>query len=79
MSYSLVMREWVDINPGTEYRVWVEGGRVLAISQRDTANFYPHMQREQESIVRDIQTFNQEQVAQEKCSQCALYTVWSFA
>ena len=43
MASHLVMRQWVDVNPGTELRVWVVDDQVVSISQRDTGNFYPHI------------------------------------
>jgi hypothetical protein len=39
----LCLRKWLDVPPGLEFRVFVQGNVVLAISQRDTATFYPYL------------------------------------
>ena len=60
--YSLVVRKWVDVNPGTEFRCWVANGQLIATCQRDTSNYYPHLAREEDSIKQDIESFFQEQI-----------------
>jgi len=60
--YSLVIRKWVDVHPGTEFRCWVSGSRVVAVCQRDTSNYYPYIAQEEESIKQDITSFYQEQI-----------------
>jgi len=62
VSYSLVLRQWVDVNPGTEFRCWVSDGRLVAACQRDTSNYYPHLAKEEASIRQDLASFFQEQV-----------------
>jgi len=62
VSYSLVLRKWIEVNPGTEFRCWVDGGELVAICQRDTSNYYPFLAREEESIKQDIQSFFHEHV-----------------
>jgi len=62
LDYSLVMRKWVDVNPGTEFRCWVADGCLVALCQRDVTNFYPHMAREEKSIEQDLTTFFREQI-----------------
>ena len=62
VTYSLVVRRWEDINPGTEFRCWIAGGDVVCLCQRDMTNFYPYMQREEESIKQDILTFFSEHI-----------------
>ena len=62
VSYSLVMRKWVDVNPGTEIRCWVANGQLIAACQRDTSNYYPHLAREEDSIKQDLESFFQEQI-----------------
>ena len=62
VAYHLVLRQWVDVNPGTELRVWVSDDEVVCISQRDTSNFYPHMLREEHNIKRDVLTFFSEHI-----------------
>jgi len=62
VSYSLVLRKWVDVNPGTEFRCWVAGGELVAVCQRDISNYYPYLAREEESVKQDIHTFFQEHI-----------------
>jgi len=62
VSYSLVIRKWVEVNPGTEFRCWVSGGELVAVCQRDTSNYYPYLAREEESIKQDIQSFFHEHI-----------------
>ena len=62
VDYHLVLRQWMDINPGTELRVWVADDKVVCISQRDTSNFYPHMEREELNIKRDVMSFFSEHI-----------------
>jgi len=62
LGYSLVLRQWIDINPGTEFRCWVSEDEIICISQRDVSNFYPHMMREEESIKQDIMSFFSEHI-----------------
>jgi len=62
MVYSLVIRKWLDVHPGTEFRCWVSAGRVVAVCQRDTSNYYPYIAQEEESIKQDITSFYQEQI-----------------
>ena len=63
VQYSLVLRRWVDINPGTEVRCWVADNQVLAMCQRDTSNFYPHMALEEDSIKQDVLSFFSEHIS----------------
>jgi len=60
--YSLVVRQWVDVNPGTEFRCWVSGGQMVAVCQRDTSNYYPHLAREEVSIRQDLASFFMEHI-----------------
>lgn len=36
----LALRKWFDIKPCFEFRCFVREGRLVAVSQRDTSNFY---------------------------------------
>ena len=67
VNYSLVVRRWEDINPGTEFRCWVTGGDLVCLCQRDVTNYYPYMQREEESIRQDIVTFFSEHIRYRHC------------
>ena len=63
VSYCLVLRRWVDISPGSEYRAFVRDGRLVAVSQRDGTNHYAHIAAERRSIVGDISSFFEEFIA----------------
>lgn len=40
--FELVLKQWVDINPALEFRVFVKSNTIVAISQRDL-NFYDYL------------------------------------
>ena len=63
VSYCLVLRRWVDISPGSEYRAFVRDGCLVAVSQRDGTNHYAHIAAERRSIVGDISSFFEEFIA----------------
>merc|ERR1712107_500684 len=62
VDYALVLRKWMDVNPGLEFRCFVLNKRLTAISQRDDASFYDHIPKQEESIKRDIITFFNEHI-----------------
>lgn len=41
--FELVLRQWFDINPALEFRVFVKEGRILGVSQRDL-NYYSFLE-----------------------------------
>ncbi|QLL31631.1 hypothetical protein HG536_0B04950 [Torulaspora globosa] len=47
--FELVLRQWFDINPALEFRVFVKDGRLLGVSQRDL-NYYSFL----EPLVEDF-------------------------
>ena len=63
VSYCLVLRRWVDISPGSEYRAFVRDGRLVVVSQRDGTNHYAHIAAERSSIVGVISSFFEEFIA----------------
>jgi len=58
----LVLRRWVDISPAAEFRCFVRAGRLIAVSQREISQFFPHLARDAASIVSDIGSFFREHV-----------------
>lgn len=44
--FVLVLRQWRDLDDSGEFRCFVGGGRLLAISQRQTAVRFPHLSEE---------------------------------
>lgn len=41
--YELVLRQWFDINPALEFRVFIRDGRIIGASQRDL-NYYNYLE-----------------------------------
>ena len=63
VNYVLALKKWSDkINPATEFRCFVRNGDLIAMQQRDTSNFYSHIQDEKDDIVRDIRSFFREYI-----------------
>jgi len=62
VDYCLVLRKWIDVNPGTEFRCFVRNKDLIAVSQRDNTNFYDHIQGQADSIKQDILTFFREHI-----------------
>ncbi|KAI9183412.1 hypothetical protein H9P43_004329 [Blastocladiella emersonii ATCC 22665] len=61
----LVLRKWAPLHPGLEFRCWVYGREIVAISQRDVSHFYEFLVAERdelsaiihdyfEDVVRDV-------------------------
>ncbi|KAL6937740.1 hypothetical protein ACO0RG_004262 [Hanseniaspora osmophila] len=42
-TYELVLREWVNINPALEFRVFIYHGEVIGVSQRDMKTSYDYL------------------------------------
>ncbi|CCD22441.1 cell proliferation protein CDC123 NDAI_0A02840 [Naumovozyma dairenensis CBS 421] len=40
--FELILRKWFDINPALEFRVFVQNGKIIGISQRDL-NYYDYL------------------------------------
>jgi hypothetical protein len=53
----LILRRWCKLLPSREFRCFVHQNVLIAISQRDSANFYPHLLEEKENIHDHIDTF----------------------
>ncbi|XP_061662726.1 cell division cycle protein 123 homolog [Syngnathoides biaculeatus] len=57
INYELVLRKWSELIPGGEFRCFVKENKLIAISQRDYTQYYPHILKQEESIVHAIQQF----------------------
>lgn len=65
VNYVLALKKWnSNINPATEFRCFIKQGELIGIEQRDTTNFYSHIEAEKEDIVRDVQSFFNEHIAE---------------
>jgi hypothetical protein len=62
VQYCLILRKWIDINPGLEYRCFVKNKELIAISQRDNSTFYEHIKTSESSIKQDIVSFFKEHI-----------------
>jgi len=62
LQYCLVLRQWIDVNPGMEFRCFVKNKDIVAISQRDNTAFYDHIMKNESSIKQDIFTFFKEHI-----------------
>jgi len=62
LQYTLVLRKWTDMNPGHEYRCFVKDNELIGVSQREATDYYHHIRKERESIVKDISTFYHEKI-----------------
>ncbi|XP_061524018.1 cell division cycle protein 123 homolog isoform X1 [Phycodurus eques] len=57
INYEMVLRKWSELIPGGEFRCFVKENKLIAISQRDYTQYYPHMLKQEESIVNAIHHF----------------------
>lgn len=62
VKYELVLRQWVNINPSTEFRCFVKNGTIIGVSQRDFSNYYEHIASQETEIIQDIMSFFHEKV-----------------
>ncbi|KAI9224120.1 D123-domain-containing protein [Blastocladiella britannica] len=53
----LVLRKWSKLHPGLEFRCWVSGKRIIAISQRDATKYYEFLAAEREELNLIIHEF----------------------
>ncbi|KAF7658341.1 hypothetical protein LDENG_00013950 [Lucifuga dentata] len=57
INYELVLRKWSELIPGGEFRCFVKENKLIAISQRDYTQYYPHILEHKEKISQAIQDF----------------------
>ncbi|XP_068162897.1 translation initiation factor eIF2 assembly protein [Antennarius striatus] len=57
IKYELVLRKWSELIPGGEFRCFVKENELIAISQRDYTQYYPHILKQEEQICQAIQEF----------------------
>ena len=61
--FELVLRKWVEISPGMEFRCFVKNHELVAISQRDTTSFYEFIEEYEIDICNDILQFYNKKIA----------------
>lgn len=57
LKYCLILKPWLDINPGHEFRCFVYDGRLVGVSQRDVTTYFDHLAADQTNILGDIRSF----------------------
>ncbi|KAG7665405.1 CDC123 [[Candida] subhashii] len=61
IEYELVLKEWRDVNPALEFRVFIKDDKILGISQRDL-NHYDYLESIRDELNDKIQSFIYEKV-----------------
>ncbi|GAB1609591.1 cell division cycle protein 123 homolog [Argonauta hians] len=61
--YNLILRRWLNIHPGSEFRCFVKNGALLAICQRHGSEYYNFIEQNPESIKTDITSFFKQRIA----------------
>ena len=62
ISYELVLRQWCNFNPSMEFRCFVWNGDIVAISQRNHTQHFPHLKIEMMSYRSQILDFYEDYV-----------------
>ncbi|RVE56279.1 hypothetical protein OJAV_G00219770 [Oryzias javanicus] len=57
IKYELVLRKWSELIPGGEFRCFVKENELIAISQRDFTQYYPHILKQEEQVSQAILDF----------------------
>jgi len=60
--FCLVLKQWRDINPCTEFRCFVMDNELIAISQRDISQYHSSNETEKYDIQRDIKSLFSERI-----------------
>lgn len=61
-SVCLVLRKWIDIHPGTEFRCFVAQNKLLGITQRDCTEYHNHLAQSKHDIIEDIMKFFEDNI-----------------
>ncbi|KAI9146502.1 D123-domain-containing protein [Paraphysoderma sedebokerense] len=62
LEYELVLRKWYELSPSMEFRCFIRDHVLLAISQRDSSNYYSFLQEIRDDIESAISEFFLRQV-----------------
>lgn len=79
VQYDLVLRKWMDIYPGMEFRCFVKDQELLAISQRDISSYYPFIKDNQDDIITDILSFYENKIADVFQDSCYVFDIYRYA
>uniref|UniRef100_A0A0K8SUY7 Uncharacterized protein n=1 Tax=Lygus hesperus TaxID=30085 RepID=A0A0K8SUY7_LYGHE len=55
--FFVVLKEWQDIHPGSEFRCFISNKELIAVSQRNSSEFHLHIQQNVCTIVSGINDF----------------------
>lgn len=58
----MVLKKWCDIHPGSEFRCFVKGRSLVAISPRHWPSYHEHIATERNDIVSDIVSLFKEKI-----------------
>jgi len=79
VKFDLVLRKWMEIYPGMEFRCFVKNQELLGISQRDISGYYPFIKENQDDIVTDILTFYENKIVNIFPDSCFVFDVYRYA
>mmetsp|Transcript_8983 Transcript_8983/g.11594 ORF Transcript_8983/g.11594 Transcript_8983/m.11594 type:complete len:357 (+) Transcript_8983:59-1129(+) len=57
INYHLILRKWCNLFPSMEFRCFVSNHRLIAISQRNHSQYYPHLEKQKLEIQDNIASF----------------------
>lgn len=77
--FELVLRKWMDINPGMEFRCFVKNNKLMAISQRDLASCYDFIEQNEENICSDVATFFKNKIAHKFSDTSFAFDVYRYS
>ncbi|AMD20497.1 HDL247Cp [Eremothecium sinecaudum] len=75
VEYELVLREWFDINPALEFRVFVRDGNIIGISQRDL-NYYDFLAPLKKTLKAKIEEFLYHEVLEKFPDDCFVADIY---
>lgn len=62
LGHVIVLRQWTDIHPGTEFRCFVKNKCLIAISPRDWPAYHSHIAQHKRDIINDIVSLFKEKI-----------------
>ena len=60
--YHIILKKWIDIHPGTEFRCFVKNKSLIAISPKNWPCYHEHIVKERSDIVTDIVSIFKEKI-----------------
>jgi hypothetical protein len=58
----IVFKKWKEVHPGTEFRCFVRGRNLIAISPRDFPQYHSHFNEQKKDIIKDIVSLFKEKI-----------------